>query len=157
MAAKSVGEEFVDHRLLSRLHHFPDSKDLPIPLNMVAYSADDPPCQTTQCTNVAVQQYNAHQVDDKKKINNAVGVDSNIFILNPRDPISYWHLYFKGTVGRKRLRYFAELSGERGPEILRICEVVDKTRASVVNCDHCFGGIWHPLGGFIGSKHVVCM
>jgi hypothetical protein len=24
--------------------------------------------------------------------------------------------------------------------------------ASVMNCDHCFGGIWHPLGGFLGCK-----
>jgi hypothetical protein len=65
-------------------------------------------------------------VEKGKKIKNAVGVDSQMFILDQNDPISYWHLYFKGKVGRKPCKFFAELSGERGPEKLRICVEVDK-------------------------------
>ncbi|KAI4965623.1 hypothetical protein ZWY2020_051261 [Hordeum vulgare] len=150
---KSVGQEFVDHRLLSRIGHYPDSKYLPRQLDMVAYFKDEPPCQTTHCTNVAVEQYNAHQQSDDKKIMRAVGVDSNMFILDQNDPLSYWHVYFKGYVGTNRYRCFAELSGEKGPELLRYCSSVNK--ASVVVCKNCFGGIYHPPGvDFKGSPSV---
>lgn len=150
MPSKRVHEEFVDHRLLSRKTHFPPPRVLPLPLDMPKYIQDDPPCQTTRCTHVAVQLYNAQQVE---KIKGAVGVDSQMFILDQNDPLSYWHLYFKGSVGNKRCKFFAELSGNGGPENLRICQVVDKTiAASVVKCDHCFGGIWHPPEGFIGCR-----
>ncbi|XP_047074872.1 uncharacterized protein LOC124684645 [Lolium rigidum] len=153
MPPKSVAEEFVGHRLLSRVQHFPDSKDLPLPLDMEKYAKDDPPCQTTLCTNVAVEQYNAQQVESGKKIRGAVGVDSQMFVLSQDDPVSYWHLYFKGSVGRKKCKFFAELSGVGGPKELRTCVFVDKAiAASVVNCDHCFGGIWHPLQNFLGCK-----
>lgn len=141
---KSVGEEFVDHRLLSRNVHYPDSKNLPRPLDMAAYFEDDPPCQTTHCTNVAVEQHNKKQKGGKLKIKRDVGVHSNMFVLDQNDPVSYWHVYFKGHDGRRRrrYRYFAELSGVKGPELLTFCEVVDK--ANVVYCPHCFGGIYHP-------------
>lgn len=153
MAAKSVADEFVDHRLLSRVQTFPDSQDLQLPSHMEKYAKNDPPCQTTQCTNVAVQQYNAQQVESGKKIRRAVGVDSQMFVLSQNDPVSYWHLYFKGSVGRKKCKFFAELSGVGGPKELRICVFVDKAiAASVVNCNHCFGGIWHPLQNFLGCK-----
>uniref|UniRef100_A0A453TB97 Uncharacterized protein n=1 Tax=Aegilops tauschii subsp. strangulata TaxID=200361 RepID=A0A453TB97_AEGTS len=110
---------------------------------MAAYFEDDPPCQTTHCTNVAVEQHNKKQ-GGKLKIKRAVGVHSNMFVLDQNDPVSYWHVYFKGHDGRRRrrYRYFAELSGVKGPELLTFCEVVDK--ANVVYCPHCFGGIYHP-------------
>ncbi|KAF7105140.1 hypothetical protein CFC21_105978 [Triticum aestivum] len=150
---KSIGQEFVDHRLLSRIGHYPDSKDLPRQLDMVAYFKDDPPCQKTHCTDVAVEQYNAQQQSDDKKVTRAVGVDSNMFILDQNDPLSYWHVYFKAYVGRNRYRCFAELSGEKGPELLRHCTAVNK--ASVVACSNCFGGIYHPPGvDFNGSPRL---
>lgn len=152
---KSVGKEFVDHRLLSRNVHYPDSRNLPRPLDMAAYFKDEPPCQTTHCTSVAIEQHNKKQKDGKLKIKRAVGVHSNMFILDQNDPVSYWHVYFKGYDGRRRrrYRYFAELSGVNGPELLTFCEVVDK--AYVVDCDHCFGGIYHPpITDFKGSASL---
>jgi hypothetical protein len=69
------------------------------------------------------------KVENGKKIKKAVGVDSQMFILDQNDPISYWHLYFKGSVGRKPCKFFAELSGAGGPQELRICQMVDKAIA----------------------------